>query len=391
MASNQIAATLRSHLAVCEIVERDLEEKNLLDPETASSRLRRRTRGTVVEAKTVGLIGSRSRLGQAAQAAGSIALPGDFSNIRSPVRAAGYAAITPGGGSNRNILGRVAGAAREERGYRCPVGYQYGGRFTDENYSTCGMQLFDIPSFLGLTLGALAGGAGRPGLVGLVTGEVEEIRGGTAPGTSGLVGGKADAGAQALERARRMAEVPEVGGADNKKRDAVVDQAVTALKDRPGSEALVIRRDGLALQSLLPSGSLRKFSDNPDMQEATFIRSLRSPQIDQDDVGLLAGTGIREVIFQVPGGRIMMTLKRELTVGERRSFGRMLNSAAQDADPYDPTKALKDFANRTNNAIAYTEKFEDKEANSLVDAEIDGSTRQVRKWVYDAFYSKDKK
>jgi hypothetical protein len=44
----------------------------------------------------VGIIGSNSTIGQAAQAIGSMAIPGNLSPLRSPVRSAGWSALTPG-------------------------------------------------------------------------------------------------------------------------------------------------------------------------------------------------------------------------------------------------------------------------------------------------------
>ena len=87
------------------------------------------------------------KLGRAAL---SLAIPGDSDPIRSPIRSAIYRTLTPG---KPSFSGSIP--TKPSRGYRCPEGYQYGGRFTDSRLSTCGAKLFDIPSPLGLALMAL--------------------------------------------------------------------------------------------------------------------------------------------------------------------------------------------------------------------------------------------
>ena len=115
--------------------------------------------------KRVGVFGSNSRFGQAAQAVGSAALPGNVSVVRSPVRSGIYRALTPGGGSGRGrrlagagrrLLGRSGRGARNR--FRCPPGFENGGTFTDRRFSTCGAQILAIPNF---GPGSLLGGTGR--------------------------------------------------------------------------------------------------------------------------------------------------------------------------------------------------------------------------------------
>ncbi len=82
------------------------------------------------EVKRVGSIGSSNPILQGVQAAGSIALPGDSSILRSPIRSTVFGALTPGMPSVPGIPGRGLGG--RDRTYHCPEGYQYGGRFTDK-------------------------------------------------------------------------------------------------------------------------------------------------------------------------------------------------------------------------------------------------------------------
>ena len=118
--------------------------------------------------KRVGVFGSNSRFGQAAQAVGSTALPGNISPVRSPrsaLRSGIYRTLTPGGGSGRGrrlagagrrLLGRSGRGARNR--FRCPPGFENGGTFTDRRFSTCGAQILAIPNF---GPGSLIGGTGR--------------------------------------------------------------------------------------------------------------------------------------------------------------------------------------------------------------------------------------
>ena len=116
-----------------------------------------------VSEKRVGIFGSSSRAGQAAQAAGTIILPGDISDIRSPIRSQIYETLTPGGGrglpSGRRL---IRGAGRTGRGarnkFRCPPGFQKGGTFTNAQFSTCGAQILGIP---GKGVGSPSSGAQR--------------------------------------------------------------------------------------------------------------------------------------------------------------------------------------------------------------------------------------
>jgi hypothetical protein len=119
-------------------------------------------------------------------------IPGDTAPLRSPARSGISRALTPGGvgGANPFAYGKP------NRGYRCPEGYQYGGRFTDSRFSTCGKQLFDIPGTIGAALGtairrtanAIASSASTSNRVGAlsVSGEIIQSRAPQIPKVSSL-------------------------------------------------------------------------------------------------------------------------------------------------------------------------------------------------------------
>ena len=99
-----------------------------------------------ISEKRVGVVGSSTAVGQAAQAAGSIILPGDISDFRSPIRSQIYETLTPGGGrglpsARRLVRGARRGGQGARNKFRCPPGFQKGGTFTNAQFSTCGAQI----------------------------------------------------------------------------------------------------------------------------------------------------------------------------------------------------------------------------------------------------------
>lgn len=317
----------------------------------------------------VGLIGSQGRIGQTVQGVASVALPGDMSDIRSPIRSRIYSALTPGGGGGgRRIPGR------NERGYRCPAGFQFGGRFTDRNYSTCGAQLFELPAQLGR---ALAGPGKRPA-----------ITPASAESLSEVIEGQGDSRQRAIQ-IMRMAQVPRSGAENPKVRSATASKVIAGLIGTPSGESRLIRKDGVVLRPIVPSSVLRNFGGNPDMENGIFVRSIDKPSdIVGDDLALLAGPAIMNVSYVAPNGSVLsIERQRPLTVGERRKFGRQLNRVAGTSDKYDVGNNIREFANNSGGAFKYSEKFPNIEKPlDLIEVEDDnGKKIQVRRWVYETF------
>ena len=316
----------------------------------------------------VGLFASSGTLGQTIQGIGSVALPGDMSEIRSPIRSRIYAALTPGGGGRRGIL------PRETRGFRCPAGFAFGGRFTDSRYSTCGAQLFEVPS-LGRTIGRALGGGNRG---------VGEAR---AESISEVIQGVNTEG-RALQISR-MAQIPRSGAENPKARAAAASQAITSLAGTPSGEGRLIRKDGIVLRPVVPSSVLRNFGGNPDMENGVLIRSIDKPSdIVGDDLALLSGPAIRQVSYVTPNGSVLtIERQRDLTVGERRKFGRQLNRAAGESDQFDVGNNIREFANNSGGAFKYTEKFPNvpKPLDLIEVEDSNGTKRSVRRWVYETF------
>lgn len=275
-----------------------------------------------------------SRLGRSLV---SMAVPGDVDPIRSPVRSAVYRTITPGkpGG------GRGGSLPGQNRGYRCPEGYQYGGRFTDSRLSTCGAKLFDIPSPLGLALAAIRRAA-RSAKPEKITGK--PLGAGVYP--------------ESLIQSRK----PQIPKVSFENRGAAAEQVKKLTSDIGSHGARVsrmVRRDGFVLEPVVPAKVLRAIPDNRDMEGATYMLSALSPQdIGNDELGLLSNTGVRSLIYVLPGGSTLtLEKKRKLSIGERRKLGRTVNTAIESPLGSDPASRLKMVADETGDGIGYSENF----------------------------------
>ena len=286
--------------------------------------------------KTVIQDGIEVKVGRLGRTIASIAIPGDIDPYKSPVRSAVYRAITPGkpGGRGGSLPG-------QNRGYRCPEGYQFGGRFTDSRLSTCGAKLFDIPSPLGLALSALrrAFRTKKPKTV-----EGKPIAAGAYP--------------ESIIQSRKP-QIPKVSLENRSATSEQVKKLVSDLGSHNGRAARMVRRDGFVLEPVVPAKVLRAIPDNRDMEGATYMLSALSPQdIGGQELGLLSNTGIRSLVYVLPGGSTLtLEKKRKLSVGERRKLGRTVNTAIESPLGKDPSSRLKMVADETGDGIGYSENF----------------------------------
>ena len=286
--------------------------------------------------KRVGLIGARSRLGQAVQAVGSAVTPGNISRIRSPVRSRLYSALTPGFGGlpGRGIRGR-------ERSYRCPEGYQFGGRFTDSQLSTCGQQLFDFPSILGETIAAIrrdsARAVGSQAVKPVAMGRGRDIQ-------------------DQRERRDPNRTIPRVGAANRQLQRQKVQQLIPQM-GKPDIQAhRMIRRDGFDLEPVVTPAVLRTIPDSRDMEGATYLMTIGSDGIGGEELGLLSNTGVTNLTYVRDDGTSVSIAKvRELTVGERRKLGRTVNAAMKKEAGDDELSRLQYVSEETGDGIQVTE------------------------------------
>ena len=324
----------------------------------------------------VGGVRSPNPVFQGLQAIGSATTPGNSSTLRSPIRSTGYAALTPNGIPN---LPSRFGATKPERGYRCPEGYQFGGRFTDSRLSTCGKQLFDLPGAIGRSIGRAIS---------------ESLRGVDGnPTTTRQVGALSVSG-EIIQS--RSAQIPRVGAANKLARRNSTTTIVSAMSSVDSPYTRLVRRDGFVLEPVVSAAVLRTVPDNRDMEGATYITTALKPtDMGFDELGLLSNTGVSRITYVLPGGSVINIEKsRPLTVGERRKLGKTVNAAANISGEKDPATRLRYVASEMGDGIGYAESFPNiSNPNEIISVKIPGSDTktQMRKWVYESFYRTSRK
>lgn len=320
-----------------------------------------------VVAVKVGLFESDTRLGQAVQAAGSFALPGDTSRIRHPVRSSIARGLTPGGGPK---IGRaLAGVER----LRCPAGFEHGGRFADRALSSCGVHIFSpvtaFNSGVANTRAAARTAAdianGSDGRVGL-----DRI------GSRQLVGGSLRG--RAVQIARNS-NIPDLGGANAGKHNSTLTRAISAIRSDKGNSFL-IRRDGIALAPNMAATGLAKFRDNPDMVDGTLVVKASDYSMGAKEVPLLFATELKRVAFVLPDGKVVsLSRTRDLTPTERKGLPRAWANKIN-------AESISLVASESGGVF----KFDYSGAKAkLKDVRIKpkagGASRSVPMWVYDNF------
>ena len=299
--------------------------------------IKRSGRGREFEFKRIGTVASNSPILQGAQALGSAFTPGNLSMLRSPIRSTISRALTPG---IPGIPGMRRGAG--DGVSRCPEGYQYGGRFTDNRFSTCGQKLFAIPGPIGAVIGAirrLSRALNPP----------------VSPTSKPL--SEAEYGSNIVEQ--RAPQIPKVAMANPQKALAEIKKLVKPLGSTDQPFARLVRRDGFVLEPVVPASVLRTIPDNRDMEGATYMLNVSNPaDIGKEELGLLSNTGVTGLKYILPGGSVLTLQKRrQLTVGERRKLGRTVNAAISSSNSDDPASRLKMVANETGEGIGYSESF----------------------------------
>ena len=280
----------------------------------------------------------------------SRAIPGDSDRLRSPIRSTIYRTLTPGkpGGPGGSTPG-------QNRGYRCPEGYQYGGRFTDSRLSTCGAKLFDIPSVLGLAIRAIRdAGSSNPNRT-----SGRDLTGAAMP--SSIISSRAP-------------QIPKVSMDNPAARGTNARDLISRMgkysKSSNDPIRRMVRRDGFVLEPVVPDKVLRAIPDNRDMEGATYLRSLLSmDDVGNEELGMLSNTGIVSLVYVLSGGSTLELKKaRQLTVGERRKLGRTISTAMSSPSGKDPSSRLKFVSNEMGDGITYSESFIGvKNPNQLID------------------------
>ncbi len=323
--------------------------------------------------KRVGIIGGSGRTGQAAQAAGSTLLPGNVSAIRSPVRSGVARALTPGGPRRRP---RLRKPDINKPYYRCGEGFQFGGRFTDENYSTCGKQLFDIPS-LKETLGQALFRTSSKRRPSRVATQGRAVLSSVKP--------EDDSPQNMQLMIKRAARVTEVGDSNPAGRTEGIKMASQAVLNQDEDSGVLVRRDGFLMFPVVSIEDLRKIEDNKNMEDAAFVKSVRSAdQLGSEELGLLSNTGITSLTYVAPNGvEITVSKTKELSTGDRRQLGKDVNSAAEIDVSKNPLARLEFISEKTDGAFEISKDFKDvKNPEDESDAK---DSKGLQNWAYEAF------
>jgi len=244
----------------------------------------------------------KARIGSTAR---SLLIPGDSDPFTSPIRSAVSRILTPG---KPSISGSFP--TKPNRGYRCPEGYQYGGRFTDSRLSTCGLKLFDIPSPLGLLISAIRK-AGRTAFGANIHGK---------PLTPGM---------PITDPSVRKPQIPRVSLDNGRAVDISIKEMARQMRSHNGTAVRLVRRDGFVLEPVVSAKVLRAIPDSRDMENGTYLLNVMNPEeIGGEELGLLSNTGIKSLKYITPNGSIFTLEKvRLLEIGERRKLGRTVNSS----------------------------------------------------------------
>lgn len=326
-------------------VHNDVAPSNLMRGYSASKQevisfkalIKRGGRGREFEFKRVGVVSANSPVLQGIQAVGSVATPGNLSVVRSPIRSTIARALTPG------LPGGLRRGMSRDGVSRCPEGYQYGGRFTDNRFSTCGQKLFQIPGPLGAAIGAIR--------------RLARLASPAVPETGSEVLGSGQQPENLVQA--RAPQIPKVSLSNPQKLRLEVEKLVKPLGRVEQPSARMVRRDGFVLEPVVPASVLRTIPDNRDMEGATYLLNVANPaEIGKDELGLLSNTGVTSLKYVLPGGSVLTLEKRRpLTVGERRKLGRTVNAAIESDNSKDPASRLKMVANETGEGIGYSESF----------------------------------
>ena len=336
-----------------------------------------------IKFKKVGIVGSGSAAGQAVQAVGSFLLPGDISDIRSPIRSQIYETLTPGGGrglpSARRLVRRGSSGARNK--YRCPPGFQKGGTFTNKTYSTCGAQILALPN---TGPGSLNADAQRA-LADLardasIVRSVGELRSNSNP--------------YAIIRAAQIPFAPKKGSPT--RRQISTDLILGRIFDGETFGPRFVRRDGVILEPMVSEEFLRGLDEFDDMVDGSLVTTYDEGILGLDSLRTF-GTGLRDNYIAIPdvGVAKISRVGGELSPETREGTIRAFNTSVESRSP-DVTAPLMSFIDSSDGKFdlefgdvvnnRYVKASE--EQNELVEV-IAGNVRKfVPKWVYNTFLSR---
>ncbi len=337
-----------------------------------------------IRIKRVGIVGSNSAAGQAIQAVGSILLPGDISDFRSPIRSQIYETLTPGGGGRRPRLRRVVRGGGARNKYRCPPGFQKGGTFTNKLYSTCGAQILGIPNF---GPGAFTTGIERA--LARLARDANLVR---------SIGDlKNNSNPYDIIRAAQIPFAPKKGNPT--RRQSSVDLVLARIANGERVPTRFVRRDGVILEPKVSFEELGKLDEFDDMVDGSLITKYNDGILGEGALGSF-GTGIRDnyIVLEDQGVVKVSRVGGELDQGVRNNTVRAFNASVAKNSGRNPdrTAPLMDFIEASDGKfsvefgeIKNNAFIPDNTAkNELVQVRSGNIIKFVPKWVYDTFLSR---
>jgi len=339
-----------------------------------------------VEVKRVGIFGSSSRAGQALQAAGSIALPGDFSDFRSPVRSATWEALTPGVPSRpgTGVARRLVTGGRGARNkFRCPPGFEKGGTFTNSEFSTCGAQLLRIPN---IGPGSLAPAAMRS--LARLSRSADLVR---------SIGDlRKNRNAADIIRAAQIPVAPKKTSPTLVKKST--DYILERLQEGDEFPDRLVRRDGVILEPAVTLSAFSRLDEFDDMADGTYVVTAPSGMIGRNELPIFS-TGLRDVVFNVPEAGAIRVVREggEMSPEEREQLKIQTREAVDSvSNAEDPTALIREFADRSDGRFKVefgtvesgSFKPVEDSRNQLIKVQAGDQVISVPVWVYETFLSR---
>lgn len=269
---------------------------------------------------------------------------------------------------------------------RCPSGFEYGGRFTDKRASNCGAQLFTSTGSGIRTVGSwgssyyrLMGSNPKPPTT-VGSNFVRPVQSNLPSVGSQTIGGS------------RITDPPimKVGPSNPEYQERAVtgvSEALSELRASPGFPVnRLVRRDGSILTPLVDVSVLARQRDNEDLRNGVFITWVDNPATMGKSVLPLFASGIRSIVFSVPGGgQIRMDKKGVLNEVDLARIGQAL--ASQNLKGLDAGARLELLAALSEGKLALSINYPDltNPQEKVLVEEPEGGRRYVPMWVYKMF------
>lgn len=341
----------------------DLQQSNCQIPSVSKKKLA--LSEGVLEFK-VGLFNTRTRIGHLFQAAGSSFLPGDSSRLRNPVRSATARGLTPG------KPGKLGRRLREPEVFRCPPGYEFGGRF-GSGLNSCGRRLFgpgiDVPGSGRREGSSTTGDAKRTA--------ARVIMGTPGEGDARLVGEIGTPGKPV--QVSRVARIPGMGSADGNGKKATLVRSVREVR-KNRDKSFLVRKDGVSLSPSVSMATLAKQKNNKDMDGGTIVAFGKASTFGRSELPVLINSSAKSLALVLPGdGYVLVSKTRKLTPAEKSAVSSAMRS------PGGPEKIMKLGAASGGALKVSFEGPKEGRKTVRIRQASGGASREVPIWVYNTY------